>query len=115
MPPLSQVWENLQPGGEVPISQSASTTSLVTGVAGEIIVVLALELTAAASGTAKLTEVAGDVTGAFDLSTGVPLTLGDGVKPLCWTTVAGEDLKLTTTGGPVHGLLTYALAPAAAI
>jgi hypothetical protein len=113
--PLSQVWGNLHASGEVPVNQAPSTVSLVAGVAGQRIVVLTLTLTASAASTAKLTEVAGDLSGAFDLITGVPLDLGDGDDPVCWTTVAGEDLKLITTGGNVHGLLIYALAPDAAI
>lgn len=112
--PLSQAWANLQPSGEVLISQTAGTSTLVAGIAGQQIVVMALTLTATAAATAKLTEVAGDITGAFDLATGVPLMLDDGEDPVCWTTVAGEALQLTTTGGAVHGLLSYAIAPAVA-
>lgn len=113
--PLSQIWGHLEASGEVAISQAPSTTILVAGVAGQRIVVLALEMTASGASTAKLSEVGGDITGAFDLIAGTPISLGDGEKPVCWTSVAGEDLKLVSTGGNVHGLLTYCYAPDAAI
>lgn len=89
------------------ISQGAAgTTSIVTGVANQIIYVMAICLTLDAAGTIKFTEVAGDITGA------IPIALDGGfsiasVKPILWTSTAGEDLKITTATGKAQGWLTY--------
>jgi hypothetical protein len=97
---------------EAAISQGAAgTTSIVTGVAGKKIYVTGIFLTLDAAGTVKFTEVAGDLTGTFNMG-GVaapPLAL-EADHPIFWTTTLGEDLKITTVTGKAQGSVNYYIA-----
>jgi hypothetical protein len=95
-----------------PIAQGAAgTTSIVTGVAGKKIYVTGLFLTLDAAGTIKFTEVAGDLSGAMAMGgAAAPPFAFAADHPILWTSVAGEDLKITTATGKAQGWLTYFIA-----
>jgi hypothetical protein len=97
---------------QVAVAQAgAGTTSVVTGVAGKKVYVTGYELTLDAAGTLKFTEVAGDLTGAFSMGgAAAPPLVAEANHPLLWTTVAGEDLKITTGTGKAQGIIRYFLA-----
>ena len=86
---------------------SAGTTSIVTGVAGKKIYVTAICLTLDAAGTLKFTEVAGDLTGPLSIALNGGMVVGDGSRPILWTSTAGEDLKITTGTGKANGWIAY--------
>jgi hypothetical protein len=96
-----------------PIAQGAAgTTSIVVGVAGKKIYVTGLFLTLDAAGTAKFTEVAGDLTGAMSAGgASAPSLTVFGHRPIIWTTTAGEDLKITSATGKAAGWVRYFFAP----
>lgn len=97
---------------EAAVSQGAAgTTSVVTGVALKKIYVTGYELTLDAAGTLKFTEVAGDLSGTFNLGgASAPALIVEGNHPIVWTTTAGEDLKITTGTGKAQGIIRYYIA-----
>jgi len=94
---------------EAAIAQgSAGTTSIVTGVAGKKVYVTGYSITLDAAGTLKFTEVAGDLSGTFNLGgAAAPALTVESNHPIIWTSTAGEDLKITTGTGKANGFLTY--------
>ena len=97
---------------EAAIAQGAAgTTSIVTGVAGKKIYVTGYSITLDAAGALKFTEVAGDLSGTFNLGgTAAPSLTVEGNHPILWTSTAGEDLKITTGTGKAQGFVTYFVA-----
>lgn len=97
---------------EAVISQGAAgTTSVVTGVALKKVYVTGYEITLDAAGTLKFTEVAGDLSGTFNMGgAAAPALVAEANHPLLWTTTAGEDLKITTATGKAQGILRYYIA-----
>ena len=90
------------------ISQGgAGNTSVVTGVTGKKIYVTFISLTLDAAGTIKFLETAGDLTGTLNLAQNGGIVAGSGLRPILWTSTAGEDLQITTATGKAQGWLTY--------
>lgn len=104
---------NFAETSEASVAQGAAgTTTIVAGVAGKKIYVTGIVLTLDAAGTIKFTEVAGDLTGTLNQggAAAPPLAVHSD-HPLIWTSVAGEDLKITTAAGKAQGWVTYFYAP----
>lgn len=94
---------------------AAATTQLVALASSQIIRVCSVAITMSAAGTAKFVYGTGsncgtgttDITGAFTLATGTPLTLS-GMNGSVFRTIASNALCLTAVTGNVTGVISYA-------
>lgn len=91
----------------VALQGAAGQTTLVAAVAGQVIKLVACELTLDAAGTLKFQSNSNDLSGAMAFPTGGGPTLSGDVDSPLLETVAGEALKMTTTVGKAAGWVQY--------